>query len=397
MEMARMILRIERDGIEFFINTETGKTGISISGLARLCGVSHVAIIKLLERVEALVTKNVSKSSKGNPSKAKPLVTKNPGSVVTKNASENPKGNPSKAKTVSTKNILGTEEEKLRRGRPSQTEEDLSESLLELLKVEIYLEVGLEYKNVTVIAEEAIGLFVEYYALDAYETRDEAKTALRKFNRRGVRGWIYEVVEWKPQPKAIEPKTRAQELGIKPRYVCSVFDRHIFYNDLFNKELTAPMYRVYLYFLDCHITGHAASVDEVCKYALVAKHHLYDLIQKMQPYGLVPEYFEVDDSTRSIEAQILAKMHEKLGGNVEVQTIHGPIDLLTPTELIEIKRIEDWKEGLGQVMVKSHAFPDHTKRLHLFGQSDRTLRNIKATCKQFEISVSFETAGTLTR
>jgi hypothetical protein len=80
-----------------------------------------------------------------------------------------------------------------------------------------------------------------------------------------------------------------------------------------------------------------------------------------------------------------------------VQTIHGPIDLLTPTELIEIKRIEDWKEGLGQVMVKSPAFPDHAKRLHLFGQSDRTLRNIKATCKQFEISVSYETVGTLTR
>jgi hypothetical protein len=157
------------------------------------------------------------------------------------------------------------------------------------------------------------------------------------------------------------------------------------------------MHRVYLYFLDCHITDRKASVDEVCKYALVAKHHLYDLIQKMQPYGLVPDYFEVDDSTRSTEAQILAKMHEKLGGNVEVQTIHGPIDLLTPTELIEIKRIEDWKKGFGQVLAKSNAFPDHAKRLHLFGQSDRTLRNIKATCKQFDITVSFETAGNLAR
>jgi hypothetical protein len=101
------------------------------------------------------------------------------------------------------------------------------------------------------------------------------------------------------------------------------------------------MYRVYLYFLDCHITGHKASVDEVCKYVLVAKHHLYDLIQKMRPYGLVPDYFDINDSTRSLEAQILSKMHKKLGGEVEVQTLHGSIDLLTTTELIEIKRIED--------------------------------------------------------
>jgi hypothetical protein len=49
------------------------------------------------------------------------------------------------------------------------------------------------------------------------------------------------------------------------------------------------------------------------------------------------------------------------------------------------------------VLAKSNAFPDHAKRLHLFGQSDRTLRNIKATCKQFDITVSFETAGAITK
>jgi hypothetical protein len=253
---------------------------------------------------------------------------------------------------------------------------------------------GKDLGNIKIYRHDFCGALIRHYA---YRGNETAQYSLDKFSDRGILDWIHEITGWQPETKATEPQTRASELDIKPRYIQTIFDRHIFYNDLFNKELTAPMYRVYLYFLDCHITGHEASVDEVCKYALIAKHHLYDLIQKMQPYGLVPEYFDIDDSTRSTEAQILAKMHEKLGGNVEVQTIHGPIDLLTPTELIEIKRIEDWKEGLGQVMVKSPAFPDHTKRLHLFGQSDRTLRNIKATCKQFEISVSYETVGTLTR
>jgi hypothetical protein len=398
-----MILRIERDGIEFFVNTKTGKTGISISGLARLCGVSPQALWSLLQRLEELIanrqksvsTKNASKSPKGNPSKAKTVSTKNQKSVVHKNASESLKDNPSKAKTVVHKNQSDSTEEKSRRGRPSLNEEDLPESLLALLEEEIYLAVGLEYKNVKVIAESAIGKFVEYYAMDAQETKPEAKNVLRKFNRRGVRGWIYDIVEWQPTSEPPPPLTRAEELGIEPRYIQAKFDRHIIYNDLLDRQLTAPMYRVFLYFTDCNLINKQSTPEEVSKYAQVAKHSLYDLIERMRPLGLVPDWFEIDATLRAPEAQIRDRLHQELGGEIEVQTIYGPIDLLTPTDLIEIKKIEDWKEGFGQVMAKCKSFPQHQKRLHLFGTNDRALRNIKACCKEFEISVSYEECNAL--
>jgi hypothetical protein len=393
-----MILRIERDGIEFFVNTKTGQTGISITGLARLCGVSPAAITRLLQRLEALIkqrqetvlTKSPSKSPEGNPSKAKTVLTKSPETVLTKSPSKSPEGNPSKAKTVLTKSLSDSTEEKSRMGRPPITEEDLPESLLALLEEEIYMAVGLEYKNVKVITEAAIGKFVEYYAMDAQETRDAAKNAMRKFNRRGVRGWIYDIVEWQPETKPVKPSSRAEELGIAPRYIKVKFDRYITYNHLLNPEITAPMYRLYLYFLDCEIAKNRPDIPTICKHARVSQNNLHNLITRMYKHGLVPDWFELDDSTKSIEAQIRDRLHTELGGQIEVSTMHGPIDLLTPTQLIEVKRIEHWQRGFGQILSKTAEFPDHDRRLHLFGSSQRSLRNIKACCEEFDIKVTFE-------
>lgn len=42
------ITRVERDGVEFFTVDETGESGMSESGLARLCGVSPVSIHKFV-------------------------------------------------------------------------------------------------------------------------------------------------------------------------------------------------------------------------------------------------------------------------------------------------------------------------------------------------------------
>ena len=42
------ITRVERDGVEFFTIDATGESGISESGLARLCGVSRQSIHELL-------------------------------------------------------------------------------------------------------------------------------------------------------------------------------------------------------------------------------------------------------------------------------------------------------------------------------------------------------------
>lgn len=56
--MQLKFIRKEIDTVEFFVSTETGKTGVSISGLGRLSGVSKQAISN---RLKALSTKAVSK------------------------------------------------------------------------------------------------------------------------------------------------------------------------------------------------------------------------------------------------------------------------------------------------------------------------------------------------
>lgn len=92
-----------------------------------------------------------------------------------------------------------------------------------------------------------------------------------------------------------------------------------------------------------------------------------------------------------IEHQIRDRLKAELGGQTEVVTAVGRIDLLTATEVIEIKNIDDWKEALGKILAYSAFFPEHSKRIHLFGKPDLTkLARFSATCSEFGITVTFE-------
>ena len=70
-----------------------------------------------------------------------------------------------------------------------------------------------------------------------------------------------------------------------------------------------------------------------------------------------------DQSSEKIAQQTL---HLELGGKIEVPTSLGYIDLLTETEIIEIKKCKLYKAAIGQVLCYSLEYPDHTKRVHLF-------------------------------
>jgi hypothetical protein len=75
---------------------------------------------------------------------------------------------------------------------------------------------------------------------------------------------------------------------------------------------------------------------------------------------------------------------------MEARTPIGPVDLLTKTEIIEIKAIEDWKTAFGQVVTKGLSYPTHQKRIHLFGISSSILKKITAHCQPFDVLVTFE-------
>ncbi len=79
------------------------------------------------------------------------------------------------------------------------------------------------------------------------------------------------------------------------------------------------------------------------------------------------------------------------GGQAEVVTPAGNIDLLTSSELIEIKKAILWKEGIGQLIVYGCYYPSHQKRLHLFGSCHTSfLEIVQEHCDSLSIRLTWE-------
>jgi hypothetical protein len=348
------IMRGDRNGVELYTLIRTGIGGMSTSGMARLAGVDHTSLSRLIGRLEypsdPLVRKLNEKSPESIQDKAPDLVRK-----------------------------LSKSEENL----------ILSNQLRPFIGNVPILFDGRDDKNkstgkLKIYRYDICGAAIRHYA---YLGNTTAQYSLDQFSDMGVLKWIQDITGWvKPE---VEP-TISQRKKIDPQYWNVELDRHTIYDTLINPNITAPMYRAYLYFLDCDLTKQRPSLDEISKNARIGARHLYDLVERMRPIGLVPEWLTLDPTSRSIEAQVRDRLQAKLGGIAEASCICGPIDLLTDQELIEVKRIDDWKTGLGQVIAKGLEYPQHRRHLYLFGQSHGALRNAKATGKSLDITISFE-------
>lgn len=95
-----------------------------------------------------------------------------------------------------------------------------------------------------------------------------------------------------------------------------------------------------------------------------------------------------DDKNNLKEKEIQLKLQEELGGDIEVLTETGYIDLITDNEIIEIKTGKNWKEAVGQILMYSLDYPKHSKRIHLFDIKNDD--NINTKCKVYNINVTYE-------
>ncbi|MBN3899506.1 MAG: hypothetical protein HWQ41_30840 [Nostoc sp. NOS(2021)] len=84
------------------------------------------------------------------------------------------------------------------------------------------------------------------------------------------------------------------------------------------------------------------------------------------------------------------KLANEIGGETESYTPNGLIDILTSSEIIEVKSGRNWKHALGQILVYSQHYPCLNKRIHLFGELPRYLSGIKQTCQIYNVEVSWE-------
>lgn len=81
---------------------------------------------------------------------------------------------------------------------------------------------------------------------------------------------------------------------------------------------------------------------------------------------------------------------QKYGGQLEVTTPVGRIDLLTETEIYEFKRYKNWKEAVGQLMSYGQSYPNHNKVMMLFDKTDPSNdAEILEVCDALNIEVQY--------
>ncbi|CAM9491265.1 unnamed protein product, partial [Ectocarpus sp. 12 AP-2014] len=107
------------------------------------------------------------------------------------------------------------------------------------------------------------------------------------------------------------------------------------------------------------------------------------------------EYYEEVISSRVKERSVRDALSLLVGGKTEQETPVGFIDVLSDTEVIEVKHYTLWKHGLGQMLSYQLHHPHLAKRLHLFAQvgdkdTDKYLEKAKSACDPFAVKVTFE-------
>lgn len=106
-------------------------------------------------------------------------------------------------------------------------------------------------------------------------------------------------------------------------------------------------------------------------------------------------YSEVDSGLPSPEKRVKASVLRKIGNMsnpvIEVNTPVGKIDILTDKEIIEVKRVSGWKSAVGQILVYGYYYPNHQKRIHLFGKCSPNIKQlIHLHCEKLNIQVTWQ-------
>jgi hypothetical protein len=93
----------------------------------------------------------------------------------------------------------------------------------------------------------------------------------------------------------------------------------------------------------------------------------------------------------SYENAISKRLANSLNAKREVKCAFGTVDILSGSEIIEVKDASKWKQAVGQVLVYALDYPNRSKRIHLFGLTGKTKsQDIVKACKKLGISVTFE-------
>ena len=306
------ITRVERDGVEFFTIDDTGESGMSESGLARLCGIAPISVHRFI-------------SSR---------------SVAWDHEKEL---NPAFRKTIAF-NAKHAKDFK-----PGQN------------------------LNIKILGATVCSRTIEHFAFESKYKTAEALFAYRKFAEKGINAWIQEVTHW--HGNAV-PRS-----GI-------VLDYNTI-ETLLDKKLDGTSYRTFLVLQKAIRMRVQLSADEIMQQASISRSAYSNAINKLADLNLLPDWCSIKRKKHP-ERDVRDRLQSQLGGVAEAYTKYGLIDLLTDTELIEVKAVDRWKDAIGHIVAKSEKYPTHKKRLHLFGPEAPILEHIETICDRLNIQVTYE-------
>lgn len=91
------------------------------------------------------------------------------------------------------------------------------------------------------------------------------------------------------------------------------------------------------------------------------------------------------------EACYRDRLAKELNGKTEVNTPVGRIDIVTKTEIIELKNAKHWKSAIGQIKSYGQYYPKHRQRIHLFGElTESKLKQIQSICDLENILLTWQ-------
>ena len=91
---------------------------------------------------------------------------------------------------------------------------------------------------------------------------------------------------------------------------------------------------------------------------------------------------------RGTEKLYQSQLHYKVGGQREVPTSVGIIDILNDTHIIEVKEAKDWKHAIGQILCYDQYKQGRTRVIALFGKISRKLKGeVEYCCSNLNIEV----------
>jgi hypothetical protein len=214
---------------------------------------------------------------------------------------------------------------------------------------------------------------IEHFAIDSRHKTEAALFAYRKFAKMGINAWIQEMTDW--HGNAVP----------KNGFVLDFKTIDL----LLSKKLDGTSYRVFLILQNAIRSRMTLTADEIMKRAEISRSTYGSAVTKLDELGLLPEWCKIQRKNQP-EKVVRDRLQALLGGKAEAYTRWGLIDLLTETELIEVKIVTHWKDAIGHLIAKSRKYPNHQKRLHLFGYEEPCLEHIEDVCRDCEIRVTFE-------